>query len=461
MRVLFTVFPAPAHFLPLVPYAWALQAAGHEVCVAAPAGIGTGIADPDFQRSVRAAGLSGVSCGEPELLAVHDRGYPEFESLLPTAAETGVFSRALGFGRDELATWEMFHCFQVLAARDFHPPKPRQDIDALIDFARRWRPDLVVWDPWLPSGAVAARACGAAHARALNAPDYSGWVHERLAAAPADVLAALPEDPLTRTVRPLAERYGLDVDTELLLGQWTIDPFPADLRLTGGLPTVDVRYVPYNGSGEIPEWLHGTPDIPRVAVSLGVSARNFLTGDWGRTATLIEAVADLDIEVVATLNANQLMDVEGALPPNVRAVDYIPLTQLLPTCSALIHHGSIGTFGAASAMGVPQLVCDTDEAVHCYGTVRGDGIDWNFDCQKQVTATETSRMVVRRGAGVRLDHQTQPVKHIREQIVRVLGEPSFREGAAAIRREWAATPSPADIVGELETLTELHRDRHR
>ncbi|MFD0475903.1 hypothetical protein ACFQ0B_52570 [Nonomuraea thailandensis] len=42
MRVMFTVFPAPAHFLPVVPYAWALQAAGHQVCVAAPPGIATG-----------------------------------------------------------------------------------------------------------------------------------------------------------------------------------------------------------------------------------------------------------------------------------------------------------------------------------------------------------------------------------------------------------------------------------
>ncbi|HZN74657.1 MAG TPA: glycosyl transferase family 28, partial [Micromonosporaceae bacterium] len=31
MRVLFTTFAWPSHYFPMVPLAWALQAAGHEV----------------------------------------------------------------------------------------------------------------------------------------------------------------------------------------------------------------------------------------------------------------------------------------------------------------------------------------------------------------------------------------------------------------------------------------------
>jgi len=452
MRVMFTVFPAPAHFLPIVPYAWALQAAGHEVCVASPPGIDTGVAVADFHKAVMAAGLTAVSCGEPEPLAVHDRAYPEFAELLPTSAESERFITALGLDESDRAPWDMFYCFMTLAIRDYHPPAPRQDIDAVIDFARGWRPDLVLWDPWFPCGAVAARVSGAAHARVLNNPDYAGFVVQRFAQR-----GTWDENPLVTTLRPLAQRYGLEVDDELLVGQWTLDPFPPGMRLPTGTEVVPVRYVPYTGASVMPEWLYARPERPRVGLSLGVSARNFLKGDWGRTAKLLEAVAGLDVEVIATLNANQLLDVRSGVPGNVRTFDYVPLTQLLPTCSALIHHGSLGTFAAACAANLPQLICDTDESTLCFGTPTAGGIDWDFQCQKQLSATATSSFVTSRGAGVRLNHQTQSAGEIRALLQRVLAEPSFVQGAQGVYDDWLATPSPTDLVPVLEKLTAQHR----
>ena len=44
-----------------------------------------------------------------------------------------------------------------------------------------------------------------------------------------------------------------------------------------------------------------------------------------------------------------------ALPPTVRHESYVPLSRLLPRCSALVHHGGIGTLAQALAAGVPQL----------------------------------------------------------------------------------------------------------
>ena len=456
MRVMFCVFPAPAHFLPLVSYAWALQAAGHEVRIAAPSGQDTGITSVDFDRVVTATGLIPAVCGEPEPLAVHDRGHPGWLDLLPTEAETERFSEVLDLDAAGLHVWEMFHCFQVLAARDYHPPKPRQDVLALVDFAVEWRPDLVLWDPWLPGGAVAARVSGAAHARVLNAPDYSGFVLDRIARRRAEGVD-VPEDPLTATVRPLAEHFGLTLDEELLLGQWTVDPFPDGLRLPSRVPSVSVRNVPFNGAAPAPDWLHTPSDRPRIGLSLGVSVRKFMKGDWGRTAKLLDAVADLDVDVIATLDKNQLADRPAGVPSNVRTVDYIPLNQLLPTCAALIHHGSTGTFASATAFGVPQLICDTDEPVRCYGKPTEDGIEWRFDCQKQLTATETAEVVTRHGAGFRIDHQKQSAEEIRDRVRRVLEEPSHAEGAAALRRGWLATPGPTEIVGVLERLTAENR----
>lgn len=456
MRVMFAVFPAKAHFLPLVPYAWALQAAGHDVCVAAPPGYPTGVADPDFHAVVTAAGLKSVTCGKPQPLAVHDRDDPAYAALLPTIEESESYVRALALQDDERAEWDVFYHFSMLAIRDYHPPTPRQDVDEVIAFARTWQPDLVLWDAWFPCGAVAAKACGAAHARVLVSPDYTGWATARFPDLPAGTGPHMPANPLAETMRPLATRHGVTLDRELLLGQWTVNPFPADLDLPTDVRTLPVRYVPYTGSGVMPAWLHARPERPRIALSLGVSARAFLKEDWGRTKKLLEAVDGLDADVIATLNDNQLAEV-STVPDNVHVMEYVPLDQLLPTCSAIIHHGSTGTFAAACAAGIPQLICDTDEPTRLYATDTPDGIVWDFPCQKQLTATRTSRFVTDRAAGARLDHQKQSAAEIREEVLRVLNDPAVTHHARGIRAQWLATDSPVDIVADLEDLTARHR----
>lgn len=446
MRVLITTFPSPAHFMPIVPHAWALQSAGHDVCVATPPGYDTGIASPDFHETINAAGLTAVSCGEPAPLAVHDLDDPGFAELLPTKDESERYVRELGITDDERPAWDVFYHFAMLTIRDYHPPRPRQDVTALIDFARDWKPDLVLWEHWFPCGGVAAEASGAAHARMPIAPDYTGWAHARFAGAGGR--SGMYAD----AVRPLAERYGLEVTDDLLLGQVTLDPCMPDIQLPTGRPTIPVRFVPYTGAGTRQEWLRTPPDRPRLAITLGVSTRMSQTGDWDRTSKIFEAVSELDVDVVATLNARQLDGLGIDVPGNVRLVDYVPLDQLLPTCSAVITHGAIGTFSAAVARGVPQLICDTDEPVRLYGTAVGGGVEWEMPFQKHLTSSVTSEAVTARGAGLRIDHQTQTAGQIRDAIRRVLDDPSFRHEAGRLREDWLARPSPVAIVPELERL---------
>ncbi len=44
------------------------------------------------------------------------------------------------------------------------------------------------------------------------------------------------------------------------------------------------------------------------------------------------------------------------LPPNITYLSYAPLSQLLPHCSALVHHGGIGTCSQALRAGIPQII---------------------------------------------------------------------------------------------------------
>ncbi|MDH5429334.1 MAG: glycosyltransferase [Nitrospirota bacterium] len=45
-----------------------------------------------------------------------------------------------------------------------------------------------------------------------------------------------------------------------------------------------------------------------------------------------------------------------SMPPQIAHFSYAPLSQLLPQCAALIHHGGIGTCSQALQAGIPQLI---------------------------------------------------------------------------------------------------------
>ena len=45
----------------------------------------------------------------------------------------------------------------------------------------------------------------------------------------------------------------------------------------------------------------------------------------------------------------------AALGPNVRHETYVPFSQVLPRCAAIVHHAGIGTSAQALAAGIPQL----------------------------------------------------------------------------------------------------------
>jgi UDP:flavonoid glycosyltransferase YjiC (YdhE family) len=465
MRVVFTVYPSLAHLYPIVPCAWALQSAGHEVRIASHG---------RFADSIAAVGLTPVRLGDADSHEARTR-----DDAKPPADPEDVLRYAEVMSLDHTARehWIIFYQVLLCSASDYVRLDLPQAGD-LVDFSRVWRPDLVLWDPTMPAGAVAARVTGAAHARFLPGLDYFAYSLDLLAQHRDQLRAAgLPENPLADLVRPLAERYGVKVDEELLVGQWTVDPLPRGLSLPTSAAKVPVRWVPYTGGEVFQEWLYQRPKRPRVGLSLGESTRRFIAGDCGRTPMLFEALADLDVEAVATLNELQLDGVKR-IPDNVRVIDWVPLTQLMPTCSALIHHGGNGTFSAAAAFRVPHLVCDTDESLllrrasvdsvtGSYSLGREFGVRETSDPEnpaaqwvlpaKKVEATVCADFVTAHGAGARLNHQTQSVLEIRKQIEQVVTEPSYRKGAQSVYETWLATASPADIIPQLRTLTAEHR----
>ncbi|MGW4941968.1 nucleotide disphospho-sugar-binding domain-containing protein [Actinoplanes sp. NPDC004185] len=472
MRVLFAVDPSIAHLYPMVPMAWALQNAGHEVRLASFGG---------FAERIAETGLTPVQLGDAAWAArVAD---DPLEPNGPVDAQR--YADIMGLNAEEREYWYLFYQYLLTPISDYLRVD-RPEAQELVKFAQDWKPDLVIWDLTQAAGAIAARACGAASARLVFAWDPVGWSLDRLAGH-ADELrdAGLDENPLATVVRPLADRFGVELDQELLVGQWTLDTAPPGLSLPTTTKKVPLRYVPYNGAATVPQWLLEPPTRPRICLTLGESYRRFIRGDFDRAPMLLEALAELDVEVVATLNDVQL---DGAEPPaNVRLVEYLPLNQILPTCSAVIHHGGLGTFQASIAANLPQLVCDTlesimlrfeepdaaedgaqdDIGVYRSGVEYGvrdpeeaskETIRWVMPAKK-LEATPVSNYVISRGAGVRLNHHANTVAELRETIAHVLQDPAFKRGAQAVHDVWQALPGPADVVPVLETLTAEARRR--
>ncbi|MGQ0840976.1 activator-dependent family glycosyltransferase [Actinokineospora sp.] len=410
MKVLFACMPHATHMQPMVPLAWALRAAGHEVRVAS---------QPELAEAITAAGMTAVPVGTEHWYAA-DPWAPE---LLGELLGAGGSEHVQRFDWTAAETWDtedLLELEHVMISTLFASFNSDTMIDDLVAFARDWRPDLVVWEPFTLAGAVAATVTGAAHARLVYGPDITMRARQRFLELNAEQAPEHREDPTREWLSGVLARFGHSYDETVRTGQFTIDTTPPSARLDTGLPTVDVRYLPYNGPATLPAWIAEKPTRPRVCLTLGVSEE--MDRSAASVSDIVAGLSEVDIEVVATLGVDQ----RAGLPANVRAVDFVPLHDLLPSCDAIVHHGGVGTRATAETHGVPQLIL-------AYG--------WDT----VVKAERTEEL----GAGICLRAEDATVEAVRAAVRRLLDEPGFAKGAAAVREELAALPAPAEVVAEL------------
>ncbi|MEV7970316.1 nucleotide disphospho-sugar-binding domain-containing protein [Sphaerisporangium sp. NPDC088356] len=421
MRILFVTNPFRSHLYLQVPLAWALRNAGHEVCVVGP---------PDMADDIAHTGLPNVSVGEWLLLEERMAQAPPVDDSMgvadPRGQRTGRSVQTdFGWGDPHAELEDL-----TTGVREvFFPDATIHD---LVNFARMWQPDLVITDPTAFHGAVAARVVGAAHARMLFTVDRMGQL--RAACRPG---FASVGDPMRDWLQPILQGYGCDFDESTVVGQWTISPMPLWMWRPEGVHYIPMRNVPFNGPATTPRWLYEPPARRRVCFTLGISHRDAnIDGTSASARDLFDAVADLDIEVIATLNAKQLESVPN-LPDNVRAVDFVPLNALLPTCSAIVHEGGCGTFAASLEYAVPQVIAPND-----------------FKVEKWWGSVAMATGLEERGAGVYAANAGRLTADVlRDSLKLVLEDPSFAANAAQLRNETIATPSPHDLVPLLQRLT--------
>ncbi|MDX2600832.1 activator-dependent family glycosyltransferase [Streptomyces caniscabiei] len=412
MRVLFATHAERTHFYSMIPLAWALRTAGHEVYVAS---------QPALTDDITQAGLTAVPVGEDHTFL------RELEQAGGQAGSSGAVAQDGSVEPPE--TWEgqglLYRTFV-----DFYMRGVNNDafVAGLVDFARHFRPDLVVWEPYTFAGPVAARAVGAAHARLVFSPDLLQQMRRTFLRLRGQAPQDQRTDPLEPWLGPLLERFGGGAFGEdVTVGQWTIDTVPAGAAFPLDVRRVPMRYVPYGGPAVVPAWLREPPTRPRVCLTGGTSLRD-QAGQDGFSIGDLEMFDGLDIELIATLK--QRPGRQEPVPDNTRLVDFVPLLALLPSCSAIVHHGGGGTWGTALGAGVPQLLI----AESWYALHKG-------------------RHLEGAGAGLYVSDRAQS----RASLERLLDDPSFGACARRLRDEQiTAQPTPGEVVPVLEKLTAHH-----
>jgi UDP:flavonoid glycosyltransferase YjiC (YdhE family) len=414
MRVLFTTSEWPTHWFPMVPLGWALQASGHEVRVACA---------PSQAEYVSRAGLTPLPVmGGPD---------PMFKTRLARYRAAVASGRPVPPGTllhpvtgAELAGLADFDLPDYTARfREHNLSLMRTSCDNVVDFARRWCPDLVVLDPQNVEGVLAARVL-----RVPAVCHLFGLVGTHETEPGLDIVL---EDHSSSFAR-----YALDEMSADLI-DYVIDPAPPAATPEVNVPRLPVRYVPYNGPGGAPDWAGRRPDSGRLRVLIAWGTS--LTAVFGRLAAitplLLSALADLDVEVVVTATETDRAGL-GAVPANARVLDrWCPLRLLVPSCDAVIHYGSGGASLTSTEAGVPQLALP-------------------FSAEQ----TMNSRRLARNGAVLVADGFTATAELVRDRVTTLLADPSHRAAARALRTEMLARPTPAELVA---TLCELGGPVHR
>jgi UDP:flavonoid glycosyltransferase YjiC (YdhE family) len=348
---------------------------------------------PDVESASHGAGLSTWTAGGPFYVREQMAGHL-------VGARRPI---ELGIYRDIDGNWDAVNRVWIDNARYM--------VRHYLTLARDWRPQLILADPVEFSSRIIGGLLGipvVVHRWGLD-----------LLGGPAEQLA---RQALFLTMTDL--RLASLPEASLIL-----DPCPPSLQVQEAAPGESIRYVLSNGAAALPAWALRPADRPRVCLTFG-----HLTASLNGVSLfrrLMAAFGDIsDIEFILTLERDYA-DALGAVPECVRIVDPVPLDLFLRTCDAIVHHGGAGTFLSACALGVPQLVLP--------------GFADSFAVGEQIAQS---------GAGIsvaRVVGQNNP-KTLRDSVLRVVQDPSFRQNAERVASEVAGLPTPADAVQKLEKL---------
>jgi UDP:flavonoid glycosyltransferase YjiC (YdhE family) len=380
VRVLFTTTPGWGHVHPMVPLARAFVDRGDDVVWAAAAEVAPRLERAGFKVEAAGPGLA-ESFGE------FNRRFPEIESLPPPERPDFMFPRLFGSVR----------AAPMLAD--------------VLPIARALEPAVVISDQAEFAGHLAAAAIGAPSVT----HSFGGLLPRHRVEAAGHAVAPLWEQ---HGMSP--PPYGGSYD-HLYLDIYPPGLQAADAAHLGAVQPLRPVAFATGDDAPLPGWVTDDASVPLVYVTFGT----VFVADHRPVSTVVEALRELPLRVLVTVGPAVDPDVLGPQPANVHVARYIPQTQLLPYCAAVVSHAGSGTMLAALARGLPQLCLP--QAADQFGNAAA---------------------CVGAGAGLALQPGTVTREGVRGAVERLLADAGFREAAETIAAEMQDMPGPAE-VGEI------------
>jgi UDP:flavonoid glycosyltransferase YjiC (YdhE family) len=367
VRILFAFTGGRGHLEPLLPLAEAARAAGHMVA------------------------------------------FGGRETVLPVARQLGFDAHATEPGQTPQRV-PLQPLDPEREARDFRDGfvlRARERAPGVEALCRDWRPDVVVGEE--------------AHFGALLAAELLELPFASLVVLAAGTLAT--RELVAGPVNEVRAELGLppDLEASLLSRELVLAPLPPRYRDPAfPLPSVTTYFRPL-------EALPAPHDGPaRLYVTLG-TVFNLESGDL--FSRVLAGVAELPVEVVATVGAEIDPAELGELPPQVRVERFLPQAEILPRCSAVVSHGGSGSVLGAIAHGLPQVLIP-------------------MGADQPLNAARCEEL----GLARVLDPVAASRQEIRDAVLAVLDEPGCRAAAERLQAEFAALPGPDAVVRLLERL---------
>jgi UDP:flavonoid glycosyltransferase YjiC (YdhE family) len=279
----------------------------------------------------------------------------------------------------------------------------------LLPIVNEWAPSIIVHDAGEFAAPVAAAVVGVP-----NVTHGFGALVDR------DRVAGVDEQ-----VAPIWEAHALDPRPfGGCYDDLYLDIYPPSLQ-SGPGPHVPfsqlLRPVAFamDGDDHVPPWLGGPDDRPLVYVTFGT----VFNTDLALVGRVVEALRELPVRVLVTVGPNGDPKSLGDQPDHVHVAQYVPHTQVLPACTAVVSHAGSGTLLASLAHGLPQLCLP--QGADQFGN-----------------ATACARA----GAGIALEPGGCSVTAVRAAAARLLSDPAIRGAAVTVSEDIATMPDPAAVA---------------
>lgn len=242
----------------------------------------------------------------------------------------------------------------------------------------------------------------------------------------------------------LAERRreaGLPADPELdtLFHHLRLEFAPSSYRPPESRPIATTRHIRYRPCDRrrddaSPDWLDELGDRPVVVATLG---NNY---NWvpDLFELIVGALAALPVEVLVMTGDTRSPESLGPLPRNVRAIRYVPLSEVLPHVDAIVCHAGFNTIMTAALQTVPLVVIPIES-----------------DQPAQALRCEAL------GIGRQVPREDLTVAGLRKVVSAVLSDDGIRESMARFRDEIQSLADLPEIADMLERLAGRERLKTR